>query len=122
MHAFFSIRAGGVASVLALVLATASLRPAVAIETMAREAILVDESSGSVLFEKHPDQPMPPASMSKIMTAYMAFSQLRDGKLKLDDTFPVSENAWRTGGSSARARRCASSWASASRSRICSGA
>ena len=98
MHAFFRISVGGVASALALVLATASLRPAAAIETMAREAILVDESSGSVLFEKNPDQPMPPASMSKIMTAYMVFSQLRDGKLKLDDTFPVSENAWRTGG------------------------
>jgi serine-type D-Ala-D-Ala carboxypeptidase (penicillin-binding protein 5/6) len=51
-----------------------------------------------VLLEKHADQPMPPASMSKIMTAYMVFSELRDGKLKLDDTFPVSENAWRKGG------------------------
>jgi len=99
MYAFcFRIGAGGVASALALVLAATPLRPAAAIETMAREAILVDANSGAVLLEKNPDQPTPPASMSKIMTAYMVFSQLRDGKLKLDDTFPVSENAWRKGG------------------------
>jgi D-alanyl-D-alanine carboxypeptidase (penicillin-binding protein 5/6) len=99
MYAFFlRIGAAGIASALALVLIGAPLRPAAAIETMAREAILVDENSGAVLLEKNPDQPTPPASMSKIMTAYMVFSQLRDGKLKLDDTFPVSENAWRKGG------------------------
>jgi D-alanyl-D-alanine carboxypeptidase (penicillin-binding protein 5/6) len=99
MHAFsFRIGATGLAAALALVLAAAPLCPAAAIETMAREAILVDANSGAVLLEKNPDQPMPPASMSKIMTAYMVFSQLRDGKLKLDDTFPVSENAWRKGG------------------------
>jgi serine-type D-Ala-D-Ala carboxypeptidase (penicillin-binding protein 5/6) len=99
MHAFsFRIGATGLAAALALVLAAAPLCPAAAIETMAREAILVDANSGAVLLEKNPDQPMPPASMSKIMTAYMVFSELRDGKLKLDDTFPVSENAWRKGG------------------------
>jgi len=73
-------------------------RPAAAIETLAREAILVDATTGAVLFEKNPDTPMPPASMSKIMTAYLLFTKLRDGKVKLDDTLPVSEHAWRTGG------------------------
>jgi serine-type D-Ala-D-Ala carboxypeptidase (penicillin-binding protein 5/6) len=95
---FFQTSATRLAAALALVLAAAPLNPAAAIETMAHEAILVDVNSGAVLLEKNPDQPMPPASMSKIMTAYMVFGQLRDGKLKLDDTFPVSENAWRKGG------------------------
>src|SRR5512132_2374470 len=98
MQAFFFQTSATLAAALALVLAAAPLHPAAAIETMAREAILVDVNSGAVLLEKNPDQPMPPASMSKIMTAYMVFGQLRDGKLKLDDTFPVSENAWRKGG------------------------
>jgi D-alanyl-D-alanine carboxypeptidase (penicillin-binding protein 5/6) len=79
-------------------LASISLRPASAIETMAREAILVDMDSGAVLLGKSPDQQMPPASMSKIMTAYVVFDMLKSGKVKLDDTLPVSENAWRKGG------------------------
>ena len=66
-----------------LALTGASLRPAAAIETLAREAILVDMTTGAVLFEKNADQPMPPASMSKIMTAYLLFTKLRDGKIKL---------------------------------------
>ncbi|HYN38839.1 MAG TPA: D-alanyl-D-alanine carboxypeptidase family protein, partial [Rhodospirillales bacterium] len=84
--------------VLALALGMGTPRPAAAIETLAREAILVDMNTGAVLFEKNADQPMPPASMSKIMTAYLLFTKLRDGKIKLDDTLPVSENAWRKGG------------------------
>ena len=43
--------------------------------------------------------PLPPASMSKLMTAFMVFERLKDGRLSLDDTFPVSEKAWRKGGS-----------------------
>ena len=69
-----------------------------AMETIAREAILMDAATGEVLFEKNADQPMAPASMSKLMTAYMIFERLRDGRLSLDDTFTVSENAWRKGG------------------------
>ena len=41
---------------------------------------------------------MPPASMSKLMTVYMVFERLKEGSLSLDDSFPVSENAWRKGG------------------------
>jgi len=69
-----------------------------AIETIAREAILVEMATGEVLFEKDADQLMPPASMSKLMAVYMLFERLRDGSLSLEDSFPVSENAWRKGG------------------------
>ena len=72
--------------------------PAQAMETIAREAILMDSITGEVLFEKNADAPMAPASMSKLMTVYMIFERLRDGRLSLDDTFTVSENAWRKGG------------------------
>ena len=72
--------------------------PAQAIETIAREAILIDSATGEVLLEKNADAPMMPASMSKLMTAHMIFERLRDGRLSLDDTFTVSENAWRKGG------------------------
>ncbi|MEE3051680.1 MAG: serine hydrolase, partial [Pseudomonadota bacterium] len=69
-----------------------------AIETIAKQAFLIDMTTGEVLFEKNADQPMAPASMSKMMTAYMIFERLRDGSLTLEDTFTVSENAWRKGG------------------------
>lgn len=72
--------------------------PLHAIETSAREAIVIDATTGRVLFEKNAEQRMPPASMSKLMTVYMVFSRLRDGSLSLEDTFRVSENAWRRGG------------------------
>ena len=74
------------------------LPPALAIETIAEQAFLIDMTTGEVLFEKNADQPMAPASMSKMMTAYMIFERLRDGSLTLADNFTVSENAWRKGG------------------------
>ncbi|MDA0305567.1 MAG: D-alanyl-D-alanine carboxypeptidase [Proteobacteria bacterium] len=69
-----------------------------AIETIAKQAYLMDMATGEVLFEKDGEAPMPPASMSKMMTAYMLFERLRDGSLSLDDTFLVSEDSWRRGG------------------------
>lgn len=69
------------------------------IDTDAREAILLDFDTGQILFEKNADEVMPPASMSKIMTVYLAFERLKDGRLKMDDTIPVSEKAWKKGGS-----------------------
>jgi D-alanyl-D-alanine carboxypeptidase (penicillin-binding protein 5/6) len=83
--------------VVALVLALIVL-PARATETSAREAILVDYETGTVLFEKDADKRIPPASMSKLMTAYMVFERLKESRLSLDDTFTTSENAWRKGG------------------------
>ena len=69
-----------------------------AFETLAKHALLMDANTGYVLFEKDADKPMPPASMSKLMTAYMIFDALENGKITLDTEFIVSENAWRKGG------------------------
>ena len=69
-----------------------------AYETAARNAILVDFDTGEYLFEKNITEPVPPASMSKLMTVYILMSRIKDGSIKLDDTFSVSENAWRKGG------------------------
>ena len=71
---------------------------AFAIETVAREAIVIDMQTGTILLDKNADVRMPPASMSKLMTVYMLFEQLKNGSISLDDTFRVSENAWRKGG------------------------
>ena len=64
-------------------------------EIKARTAILQDYLSGEILFEKEPDKSIYPASMTKIMTAIIAFDLIRSGDLKLDEKFLVSENAWR---------------------------
>jgi D-alanyl-D-alanine carboxypeptidase (penicillin-binding protein 5/6) len=77
----------------------AEVRRALAFETEVRAAVLIDFRTGAVLFAKDADVPLPPASMSKLMTANMVFERLKDGTLRLDDTLPVSERAWRTGGS-----------------------
>jgi len=73
--------------------------PARAIETTAKQAILMDFETGTVLMEKNARSPMYPASMTKVMTAYIAFQRLSEGRLSLDDEIPVSEKAWRKGGS-----------------------
>ena len=73
--------------------------PVWAVETTAREAYLIDATTGRVLLEKDADVSMPPASMSKIMTTYLVFERLQDGRLSLDDELLVSEKAWRKGGS-----------------------
>jgi serine-type D-Ala-D-Ala carboxypeptidase (penicillin-binding protein 5/6) len=84
-----------IAGIVSLIVAVS---PVAAIETVAREAVLIDVATDAVLFEKDSDTLMPPASMSKMMTANMVFERLRDGRLSLDDTFLVSRNAWRKGG------------------------
>jgi serine-type D-Ala-D-Ala carboxypeptidase (penicillin-binding protein 5/6) len=61
-------------------------------------AILMEASSGSILFEKNADELRPPSSMMKLMTAEVIFNALREGKIKLTDEFRISENAWRKGG------------------------
>ena len=67
-------------------------------ETAAKQAALVESRSGKVYYEKNADELMHPASMSKIMTALMVFERLKSGRLKMDDEFLISENAWRQGG------------------------
>lgn len=69
------------------------------IESPASHAILLDDTTGVVLFEKNADEPMAPASMSKLMTLLMVFERLREGSISLEDTMRVSEAAWRMGGS-----------------------
>jgi D-alanyl-D-alanine carboxypeptidase (penicillin-binding protein 5/6) len=69
------------------------------LETKAPHAFLIDVDTDTVLFEKQSDIPMPPASMSKLMTVYMVLEKLKAGKLSLNDRFVVSEKAWRKGGS-----------------------
>ena len=61
----------------------------------ARTAILQDYLSGEVLYEKDADKSIYPASMTKIMTAIIAFDLIRSGDLNLDEKFLISENAWR---------------------------
>jgi D-alanyl-D-alanine carboxypeptidase (penicillin-binding protein 5/6) len=68
-------------------------------ETKAKYAILVDETTGSILYQKDADIPMAPSSMSKLMTTYVVFDNLKRKKLSLADKFTVSENAWRKQGS-----------------------
>jgi D-alanyl-D-alanine carboxypeptidase (penicillin-binding protein 5/6) len=84
---------------LAGIAAVVSAASAAAIETTAKQAILIDFDTGAVLFEKDSETPMAPASMTKIMTLYLLFQRLEDGRLSLDDSLPVSKKAWRKGGS-----------------------
>ena len=69
------------------------------LNTPAKQVILYDHELKKVLFEKNSNDLMKPASMAKIMTAYIVFDRLQEGSLNLDDTFVVSKNAWQKGGS-----------------------
>jgi D-alanyl-D-alanine carboxypeptidase (penicillin-binding protein 5/6) len=64
-------------------------------------AILIEASSGSVLFEKNADELRAPSSMMKLMTAEVVFNAIKQGDVKLTDQYLVSENAWRKGGAPA---------------------
>lgn len=72
---------------------------AFAFETVAKQAVLIDFETRTVLMDKNSQDRMPTSSMSKVMTMYMVFDALKQGKLKLTDELPVSEKAWRMGGS-----------------------
>lgn len=80
------------------VVALSAATRAMAIDAKAKNMILMDYETGAYLYEKNITEPIPPASMSKLMTIYMIFDKLRNGSLSLEDTFRVSENAWRKGG------------------------
>ena len=70
-----------------------------AYETQSTSAFLYDVTTDTILFEKNADTPLPPASMSKLMTLYMLFEALREGRVTLDTTFGVSTKARQMGGS-----------------------
>ena len=67
-------------------------------ETIAPYALIMDFETGQILYEKDARRPVPPASMTKIMTAEIVFEQIRKGNLTMDTEFIVSEDAWRRGG------------------------
>jgi serine-type D-Ala-D-Ala carboxypeptidase (penicillin-binding protein 5/6) len=69
------------------------------VDVLARQALVVDFETGATLLEKNADDRMPPSSMSKLMTMYVVFERLKQGRLQLDQMLPVSERAWRMGGS-----------------------
>ena len=70
-----------------------------AFSTTARTALVIDNTTGEILLSKDINRPIPPASMSKLMTLWMVFESLDEGKLEMDDTFKVSKKAWKKGGS-----------------------
>src|SRR5262245_50645107 len=78
---------------------TPSLPPP--LDTSVPNAILIDARTGIVFYEKNADELIPPASMSKLMTATLIFDALRQGKLTMEQEFLISENAWRKGGAPA---------------------
>lgn len=69
-----------------------------AIDIKARQYILMDFQTGTVLEAKDADKPMPPSSMAKLMTGYLVYEALKTGKLSLDDELTVSRHAWKEGG------------------------
>ena len=93
---------------LSLALAAALLVAAVAaaradtFSASAPVALVEDYDTGSVLYEKDADAPMPPGATAKLLTAEIVFQKLKEGKLRLDDAFEVSEKAWREGGAPSR--------------------
>ena len=87
------------AALLSFMTVGSAISKAAEIDSSAEFAFVTDFGSGKVLMEKQPDALMKPASMAKIMTVYIAFERIADGSLTLDDTFLISEKAWRKGGS-----------------------
>lgn len=82
-------------AILCLLAAMSAASTARAVETSAPLAIVLDYNTGAVLYEKGADEPVGPASMSKMMTVYLLFESIKDGRVSLEDTMPVSEAVWR---------------------------
>lgn len=80
-------------------LCTATAATTQSYDTRAGAAFVLDQTTGTVLLNKDGEVPLPPASMSKIMTLYMVFEAIADGRLQLDERLPVSEYAQSLGGS-----------------------
>ncbi|WP_294302136.1 D-alanyl-D-alanine carboxypeptidase family protein [uncultured Sphingomonas sp.] len=88
------MKAPALASIFALLAATPGIAQAPPFQTTARVAYLEDLSTGAVLYAKDADVRMPPASMAKMMTAYVAFDLIRKGELKLDTMATVRPETW----------------------------
>ena len=78
---------------------TPTTSTAATFETTAKQVIIVDFDTGTELFAKNADELMEPASMTKVMTVYLLFEQLKNGNMSLEDTMPVSKKAWKKAGS-----------------------
>lgn len=87
------------AFLLKLIALLALSAPAQAFDTNAQTAWVYDMATGTVLMEKNADQPIPPASMSKLMTTYMLFEAIHEGRVQPDTRLPVSTKARQMGGS-----------------------
>ncbi|MBY0355415.1 MAG: D-alanyl-D-alanine carboxypeptidase [Rickettsiales bacterium] len=88
---------------LIIVLSTLVASPSLAFETKAKQAIILDYDTKAVLYDKSAFDPMYPASMTKMLTTYILAQDLHEGKVKLEDTFHISENAWQQGNPQLRA-------------------
>lgn len=88
----------GLLAVALFVAATVNEAAAQLFETKATQAFMIDAETGTVLFSKDADAAIQPASLAKLMTLELAFNAIKSGRLTREDTFVVSENAWRTGG------------------------
>ncbi|TCM57222.1 D-alanyl-D-alanine carboxypeptidase (penicillin-binding protein 5/6) [Rhizobium sp. PP-F2F-G48] len=89
---------GGMLAVAMALAFSGSASQAQEFETKARQALVIDALTDTVLLSKAADEAVPPASMAKLMTVELVLSALKDGSLARDTFFPVSEHAWRTGG------------------------
>ena len=74
------------------------IKSSLSLNTNATHALVLDYKTNEILFEKLSNELTAPASMTKIMTAYITFDRIKNGWIKLDDIFIVSENAWKKGG------------------------
>src|SRR5690349_9227231 len=77
--------------------------PPAAFETKAAQAFMIEASTGTILLAKDENRPISPASLAKLMTMDVVFDAISRGQITLDTDYPVSENAWRTGGAPSRA-------------------
>lgn len=91
MHRFLRALA---APLLAVVVSLASAQTPQAPEVAARAYLLVDVTANQVLLDKDADMPVEPASLTKLMSAYLVFDALKSKKITLEQTFPVSQRAW----------------------------
>lgn len=93
------MRSAVVKGMMGFLLLVATAAHAVSIQLPAKRWFLLDFTTGEVLAEQGADEAAEPASITKVMTAYLVFEALRDGRLKWDQRVPVSEKAWKMGGS-----------------------